>query len=409
VSVDGAGEVLVVGETGGGMAVTPTAFQGSFGGGEFDGFVFRCNPSGSEVIYGTYLGGAGDDYLVDVALTPQGTAGLAGYSFSSDFPATAGSVQPLAAGSIDGVVAQVDSVVRLAGAVRIDPVAAAPVAVAAGRVVAALGASLTNTTAREVLFDRVDVLVAGAGDNADLGGVRLYFDRDGNGALDPSDVLIAGPVPLVADNGIVSLSFPGTLLLAGQSRHFLVGLDVGLQCPDGAEFIVAIEALDAWSLRASGPAGGPQLVVAGVGAIVGPKLVCGQPVEFGGDTDGDGDWDAADLRRLASQLGEPATVADPDGDGVVTAADVSLLRDRILGRAVVLAAPTVVDAGSLLTLGGFGLLGARAEIDGAVLAAVASSDREVVLRIPLGLPPGSYTVAVSTDARQAAQVPLEVR
>ncbi|MEO7649999.1 MAG: DUF4214 domain-containing protein, partial [Bryobacteraceae bacterium] len=49
-------------------------------------FVVKLGPSGSNIADGTYLGGDSDDGASGVALDPQGSAYIAGYTLSSNFP-----------------------------------------------------------------------------------------------------------------------------------------------------------------------------------------------------------------------------------------------------------------------------------------------------------------------------------
>ncbi|MBI1940325.1 MAG: choice-of-anchor D domain-containing protein, partial [Acidobacteria bacterium] len=62
------------------------------------------------LLFSTYLGGGGDDYAYDVAVTPGGDAWLAGFTSSSDFPTTAGAIREARAGGpYDGFVSRLDS------------------------------------------------------------------------------------------------------------------------------------------------------------------------------------------------------------------------------------------------------------------------------------------------------------
>jgi len=80
---------------------TPGAFQttpGSqqdFGG---DAFVTKVNPSGSALVYSSYLGGSGFERshirTPSIAVDAAGSAYLTGYTSSSDFPTTPGAFQP---------------------------------------------------------------------------------------------------------------------------------------------------------------------------------------------------------------------------------------------------------------------------------------------------------------------------
>ena len=69
--------------------VTAGAFQELLAGG-FDGFVVKLDPSGSGLVYGTLLGGAGADDARALALGPGGTVFVVGETFSSHFPTTPG-------------------------------------------------------------------------------------------------------------------------------------------------------------------------------------------------------------------------------------------------------------------------------------------------------------------------------
>jgi uncharacterized protein (TIGR03437 family) len=73
-----------------------------------DVFVMKLNPSGSALVYATFLGGAGDDVPTGIALDPDGNVYLSGTTNSSDFPTTPGAIQPVSPvpGSYTGFVAK---------------------------------------------------------------------------------------------------------------------------------------------------------------------------------------------------------------------------------------------------------------------------------------------------------------
>jgi len=58
-----------------------------------DGFVAKLNPAGNQLAYSTYLGGSLDDYASDVAVDSLGFASIVGYTRSKDFPVTADAFQ----------------------------------------------------------------------------------------------------------------------------------------------------------------------------------------------------------------------------------------------------------------------------------------------------------------------------
>lgn len=69
----------------------------TFGGGDtfplYDAFVTKINPSGSGVVYSTYLGGGGSDVADAIKVDSSGNAYVAGRTYSSNFPVTASAFQ----------------------------------------------------------------------------------------------------------------------------------------------------------------------------------------------------------------------------------------------------------------------------------------------------------------------------
>ncbi|MBK9247601.1 MAG: hypothetical protein IPM69_05690 [Ignavibacteria bacterium] len=60
-----------------------------------DGFVAKITGGGTNLIYGTNLGGMASDEIEDLALVPfTGEAVVVGWTASEDFPTTPGSVRP---------------------------------------------------------------------------------------------------------------------------------------------------------------------------------------------------------------------------------------------------------------------------------------------------------------------------
>ena len=105
-AIDPAGNIYVAGLTHGDIAVTPGALQTNFqhtvcgyqrgeGGTIYDvpcphGFVAKIDPSGTRLIYATYLGGDADDYVSAIAVDASGNAYVTGFTRSSDFPVSKG-------------------------------------------------------------------------------------------------------------------------------------------------------------------------------------------------------------------------------------------------------------------------------------------------------------------------------
>ena len=59
----------------------------------------ELNPTGSGLVYSTYLGGSDYDYGGGIAVDTSGNAFVTGITFSADFPTTAGAFQTTLDGS----------------------------------------------------------------------------------------------------------------------------------------------------------------------------------------------------------------------------------------------------------------------------------------------------------------------
>jgi len=68
---------------------TPGAYDESYNGG-WDAFVVKVHPSGRSLVYATFVGGAGADVGIFLALDMSGNAIVTGQTSSPDFPVTAG-------------------------------------------------------------------------------------------------------------------------------------------------------------------------------------------------------------------------------------------------------------------------------------------------------------------------------
>ena len=99
-AVDGSGNAFVVGGTYSTDFPTLGAVQSVYGGVERDAFAAQFDPTGSALVYSTYLGGAQHDRGIGVAVTDAGDAFVVGETSSTDFP-TANAYQPANAGGSD--------------------------------------------------------------------------------------------------------------------------------------------------------------------------------------------------------------------------------------------------------------------------------------------------------------------
>ena len=81
-----------------GFPTTPGAFQTGYGGGNSDAFVAKLNPTGSALVYSTFLGGTGDDFGQAIAVDSSANIYVTGGTRSPDFPATPGAFQTACGG-----------------------------------------------------------------------------------------------------------------------------------------------------------------------------------------------------------------------------------------------------------------------------------------------------------------------
>ncbi|WP_447975112.1 DUF7948 domain-containing protein [Nitrospira sp. Kam-Ns4a] len=106
-AIDGEGNAYVTGGTTSPDFPTANALQPAFGGGRCDGIILKLNPTGTGLVYSTFLGGEGDDAGRSIAVDAAGNAYVTGHTNSLAFPI----VQPFQAtfggGQFDAFVAKV--------------------------------------------------------------------------------------------------------------------------------------------------------------------------------------------------------------------------------------------------------------------------------------------------------------
>jgi hypothetical protein len=85
IAVDSAGSAYVTGYTSSSNFPTKNPLQPANAGGG-DTFVTKINPSGSALVYSTYLGGSGADLGRGIAVDSAGNAYVSGFTSSTDFP-----------------------------------------------------------------------------------------------------------------------------------------------------------------------------------------------------------------------------------------------------------------------------------------------------------------------------------
>ena len=108
IALDSSNNVYVAGVTYSDNFPGQGGFQSRYGGGS-DGFISKLNPDLSNLIASTYLGGSSLDEIYAIALDGSGNVYVAGYTSSTDFPATSGVYQSANAGGNDGFISKLSS------------------------------------------------------------------------------------------------------------------------------------------------------------------------------------------------------------------------------------------------------------------------------------------------------------
>jgi hypothetical protein len=103
IAVDGAGDAYVTGSSYySNFPITPGAFETKShprGPWDTEAFVTEFNPSGSGLVYSTYLGNGNESSGDGIAVDSAGNAYVAGYTTSSAFPTTAGAFRATGSGA----------------------------------------------------------------------------------------------------------------------------------------------------------------------------------------------------------------------------------------------------------------------------------------------------------------------
>lgn len=84
------------------------AVQPAFGGGLLDSFVTKISPSGTALVYSTYLGGSSGEHGNDIAVDQTGAVYVTGQTWSVDFPLVS-QIQGTLAGGNDVYVTKIDA------------------------------------------------------------------------------------------------------------------------------------------------------------------------------------------------------------------------------------------------------------------------------------------------------------
>lgn len=109
---DASGNIYVVGAVGTGSSnypVTPGAFQTTYAGGSYDGFLTKLNPTASSLIFSTFYGGNLYDLGRSLAVDALGNSYITGVAYSTNFPTTAGAFRSFCGGTQDAFVLKMNA------------------------------------------------------------------------------------------------------------------------------------------------------------------------------------------------------------------------------------------------------------------------------------------------------------
>jgi gliding motility-associated-like protein len=109
VNLDAAGNIYLVSNTKSTNFPVQNAFQNTLGGNQ-DGVVLKFNPTLSNLVFSSYLGGANNDAAYVLAIHPNGNIYVAGGTESANLPgSTTGTLGPAFNGAIDGFISVIPS------------------------------------------------------------------------------------------------------------------------------------------------------------------------------------------------------------------------------------------------------------------------------------------------------------
>lgn len=301
IAVDSGGNAYVTGETSAtNFPTTLSGFQRTFQGGSFssqgDGFVTKMNPTGTALVYSTYLGGSDDESPKNIAIDSAGNAYITGIVISTNYP-TLGAIQ-----STHATGAFLDAFVTKLNATG------------SGLVYSTyLGGTGTDYG--------WGIAVDGSG-NAVVGGSTTSTNFPVAGAIQQSNR--GGNDAWVAKLNAAGSAFLYSTYLGGTGAD--TGSDVGVDASGNAYMVGSTDSSTTFPTQSafqSTNRGGLDAFIAKVVDFSSTK----------GDANGDGNLTVADIFYLVNNLfaSGPAPVAsgDVNGDGQVTVSDVFYLVNHL--------------------------------------------------------------------------------
>jgi uncharacterized protein (TIGR03437 family) len=109
IALDPGGNICVTGSTSSTDFPLVKPLQSSYGGGSTDGFVLKLDPTGSSLLFSTYLGGGGTDEATRIAVDTSGNIIVVGDTASTNFPTSNAAQTAFGGGTADAYVAKLSS------------------------------------------------------------------------------------------------------------------------------------------------------------------------------------------------------------------------------------------------------------------------------------------------------------
>jgi len=108
--IDAAGNAYITGDTNSAnYPTTAGAYDTSYNGGGNDPFVTKLNPTGSSLIFSTFIGGSGEDEGHVIEADSSGNVYIVGHAGAGNFPTTAGAFDQIFAGTAEAFVAKLNA------------------------------------------------------------------------------------------------------------------------------------------------------------------------------------------------------------------------------------------------------------------------------------------------------------
>ncbi|MCX7745062.1 MAG: SBBP repeat-containing protein [Flavobacteriales bacterium] len=111
IDIDNDGNSYITGKTlSNNFPTTSGAFQENISNISFyEAFVAKLNPTGTALVYSTYMGGSNDDIAHNIKVDDNGYAIIVGSTQSSDFDTTASAYQTTLAGNLDAFISKINT------------------------------------------------------------------------------------------------------------------------------------------------------------------------------------------------------------------------------------------------------------------------------------------------------------